>query len=56
MPQASVAPSLSSCRRPADGPDALDDGELMGDDLDSLLDGFPVEPVTCLCLVAPSAP
>ncbi|KAJ4932386.1 hypothetical protein JOQ06_010809 [Pogonophryne albipinna] len=48
MPQSSVPSRAPSFRQPAVASfpemlDNLDDTELMGDDLDSLLDGFPVE-------------
>lgn len=48
MPQSSVPSRAPSFRQPAVASfpemlDNLDDTELMGDDLDSLLDGFPEE-------------
>ncbi|XP_034394534.1 zinc finger CCCH-type containing 7Ba isoform X2 [Cyclopterus lumpus] len=48
MPQSSIRSPAPSCRQPAvstvpDIVDTLEDFELMGDDLDSLLDGFPNE-------------
>lgn len=48
MPQSSIRSPAPSCRQPAvltvpDIVDTLEDFELMGDDLDILLDGFPTE-------------
>ncbi|XP_056263290.1 zinc finger CCCH domain-containing protein 7B-like isoform X2 [Pseudoliparis swirei] len=51
MPQSSIRSPAPSCRQPAvltvpDIVDTLEDFELMGDDLDILLDGFPTEAET----------